>query len=175
MRSFKIYIILCLFLIQGCSINFKTNTNIIKDLPDLTLGDFKYVCADKAGIREWELRASEAKIYNSKNQVYLYNLVMTFYNESNIIKSFLSANSGFVNKDNMNLFAEGKVKILSENQAILEANKVNWDNTKKQFYSEPSEFVTLKKGNTIISGYNMVADSDLKEVTIERGKANIYR
>ncbi len=173
MRIFRIILIFSIFFIQGCSINFKTSTNTVNNLPDLTLGDFKWVYADKAGIREWELRASEAKIYNSKNQVYLYNLVMTFYNESNVIKSFLSANSGFVNQDTMNLFAEGKVKILSENQAILEANKVNWDNTKKQFYSEPDEFVTLKKGNTIISGYKMVADSELKEVTIERGKAKI--
>ncbi len=166
-------LIFCLFFIFGCSIKFKTNLNRDRDYPDLILNDFKYISAETSGKREWELRASEAKMYNTRNQVYLYNLVMTFFNESNTIKSFLSANSGFVNKDNMNLIAEGKVKILSDNKAILEANRVYWDNKKKIFYSDPDEFVTLIRGNTIISGYNMIADSELKEVTIERGKAKI--
>lgn len=164
-----------LVLVASCGVEFKTAANKNRDFPDFILGDFKYISADAAGRKEWELRAREAKMYNTKNQVYLYNLAVTFFNESNMIKSFVSANSGYVDKVTMHIFAEGKVKILSENQAILEANRVNWDNDKKIFYSDPEELVTLKRGNTVIVGYKMIADSGLKEVTIERMKANIKK
>lgn len=162
-------------LLSSCGIEFKTAANKKRDFPDFILGDFKYISADTAGNKEWELRAREAKMYNTKNQVYLYNLAVTFFNESNMVKSFVSANSGYVDKQSMNIFAEGKVKILSDNQAVLEANRVYWDNNKKLFYSEPDELVTLKRGNTVIRGYKMIADSGLKEVTIERVKANIKK
>lgn len=175
MIRFVCILISAVLLLCSCGIEFKTAANKNRDYPDFILGDFKYISADTAGNKEWELRAREAKMYNTKNQVYLYNLAITFFNESNMVKSFVSANSGYVDKQTMNIFAEGKVKILSENQAILEANRVNWDNNKKLFYSEPEELVTLKRGNTVIRGYKMIADSGLKEVTIERVKANIKK
>jgi LPS export ABC transporter protein LptC len=91
----------------GCTIEFKTGTDKNKDFPDFVLGDFKYISADESGKREWELRAREAKMYNTKNEVYLYNMAVTFFNESNYVKSFVSANSGYVDKISMNIFAQG--------------------------------------------------------------------
>lgn len=175
LKSFFFYSIILLTLIESCTINFKNPTNKNRDFPDLVLGDFKYISADINGRKEWELRASEAKMHNTKNEIYLYNMAMTFFNPNNSVKSFLSANSGYVNKENANVYAEGKVKILSENQAMLEANKVYWDNKKKIFYTDPEDLVTLRRGNTIITGYKMVADAELKEVVMERGKANIKK
>jgi LPS export ABC transporter protein LptC len=164
-----------ILILSGCTIEFKTGGDKNKDFPDFILGDFKYISADNSGKREWELRAREAKMYNVKNEVYLYNLAVTFFNESNYVKSFVSANSGYVDKVSMNIFCQGKVKILSENQATLEADQVYWDNKKKLFYSEPDELVTLRRGNTVMAGYKMVADAGLKEVTIEKVKANIKK
>ena len=162
-----------LFLFEGCAISFKSATNKNRDFPDQVLGDFKYISADAQGQKEWELRASEAKMYNSKNEVYLFNLVMTFYNWDGTVKSFLSANNGLIQMETMNVFTEGKVKILSENRSMMEANKVYWDNKKKQFYTAPEELVTLWRGNSVTRGYNMVADNELKQVTMDNPKANL--
>ncbi len=170
-----ILILIFPLLLFSCAINFKNPTNKNRDFPDFVLGDFKYVSADLTGKKEWELRASEAKMYNTKNEIYLYNLAMTFFNPNGTVKSFLAANAGYVNKDNANVYAEGKVRILSENQATLEANKVYWDNSKKLFYSDPDELVTLKRGNTIIRGYKLIADAGLKEVTLEKAKGDIKK
>jgi LPS export ABC transporter protein LptC len=164
-----------IIIVSGCTIEFKTGAEKTQDFPDFILGDFKYISADNSGKREWELRAREAKMYNVKNEVYLYNMAITFFNESNYVKSFVSANSGYVDKLTMSIFCQGKVKILSENQATLEADKVYWDNKKKLFYSQPEELVVLKRGNTVIAGYKMVADAGLKEVTIEKVRANIKK
>ena len=114
-------------------------------------------------------------MYNTKDEVFLFNLTMTFFNEYNQIKSFLSANSGYINKKTMNVFAEGKVKILGENESIMEANKVYWNNDKKLFYSEPEELVTIKRGNTVITGYKMVADKELKDVKLETVAGTIIK
>jgi len=154
-------------------LQFKNPTERSRDYPDFVLGDFKYVSADIAGQKEWELKASEAKMYNEKNEIYLYNLAMTFFNPDGSVKSFLAANGGYVNKNTANVYAEGKVKILSENQSILEANKVYWDNSKKVFYTEPDELVYLRRGNTVVKGYNLVADSELKQVTLDKTKGDI--
>lgn len=166
-------IILVFNLFSSCTLKFRSWKGKLRDYPDLVLSDFRYISADNAGRREFEIKASDALMYNSKDEVYLYNLTMTFFNENNSIKSFLSANSGYINKKTMNVFAEGKVQILSDNETTLMANKVFWENDRKQFYSEPTEKVTIKKGNSIITGYKMVADEGLKEISLESFGAGI--
>jgi LPS export ABC transporter protein LptC len=166
---------MCLLVLASCSIKFKTATTNSRDYPDFVLGDFKYISADAYGDREWELRASEAKMYNASNNAYLNNIAMTFYNSDGSIKSFLSANSGYVDKTSMNVYAEGNVKILSENETTLETEKVYWDNTKRSFYSEPNSLVTVKRGNSILRGYKMTSDEALKEVVIENVQANVKK
>ncbi len=168
-------IVILLFPLFSCTVIFKSPTGKNTDFPDLVLGDFKYESADDTGLKEWELRASEAKMYNQKKEIYLYNLAMTFFKADGTMKSFLAANGGYIDQLNSNIYAEGKVKILAENQSMLEANKVYWDNSKKLFYSDPNELVTLRRGNSVIRGYNLQADAGLKQVTLEKGAGNIKK
>jgi LPS export ABC transporter protein LptC len=171
----KLLFIILMFPFLSCTVFFKNPENKNKDFPDLVLGDFKYESADDAGVKEWELRASEAKIYDQKKEIYLYNMAMTFFNADGSMKSFLAANGGYVDQEKLNIYAEGKVKILSDNQSTLEANKVYWNNDKKLFYTDPEELVTLKRGNSVVRGYNLQADSGLKQVTLYNGKGNIKK
>jgi LPS export ABC transporter protein LptC len=168
--SFILILFLC-----SCAVIFKNPTNKNTDFPDLVLGDFKYESANEAGAKEWELRASEAKMYNVKNEIYLYNMAMTFFNSDGTVKSFLAANGGYVNKVTTDVYAEGKVKILSENQSTLEANKVYWDNKKKLFYTDPGDLVTLTRGNTVMRGYRLLADSALKQATLGEVKGKVIK
>ncbi len=164
-----------IFSLCSCAVIFKNPTNKNTEFPDLVLGDFKYESANLSGTKEWELRASEAKMYNPKNEIFLYNLAMTFFNPDGTVKSFLAANGGYVNKITTDVYAEGKVKILSDNQSTLEANKVYWDNKKKIFYTDPDDLVTLTRGNSVIRGYNLLADAGLKQVTLEKGKGKVSK
>lgn len=174
MRKISLLLMFCIVL-SSCGVSFKSATSKSRDFPDQVLGDFKYIAADVSGRKEWELRASEAKMFNTKSEIYLYNMAMTFFNYDGTVKSFLSANNGYINTENMNVYSEGKVKIFSENRSILEANKVNWDNSKKLFFSVPEEMVILKRENSVVRGYNMIADTELKEVTLDNTKGNIRK
>ncbi len=169
------WLIFMVSLLTGCGIKFKDTSHKRNELADAILSDFQYTSANIKGQREWTIKASEAKMFNDKNEIKLYNMAMTFFGADNQASSFLSANFGFVNKLSLQVYAEGNVKILSQQQAILTANKVYWDNDKKIFYTEENELVTIQRGNTIIHGYNMKTDSELKQVTIERVVADIEK
>jgi LPS export ABC transporter protein LptC len=169
-RSFLV--LLAIIFVASCDIDFQGKQER-KELPDVIMGDFQYISSDSAGKREWELKASEAKMYHAQNRIHLHNLTMTFFNERNQAESFLSANLGFVNQATLNVYAEGNVKILSDNKAVLEANKVHWNNKKQLFYSEKDELVKVTRGNTIIYGYNMEADAQLQEVTLMQVTADV--
>lgn len=162
-----------LLIIFSCGVNFKSGSLRTRDYPDQVLSDFKYISSDKRGIKEWELFANVAKSYNNKNEILLENFSIKFYHPDGNIKSFLSANKGFINISTMNVFAEGNVKIYSENKALLEANKIYWDNQKKRFFSEPNQIVTLWRNNSYVKGYNLNADTELKEVTLDNVRSEV--
>ena len=158
--------ILFLFLF-ACGVSFRSASLNDRDFPDQVLSEFKYISSDLKGRKEWELLASLAKSYNKKNEIILENLSIKFFHSDGKIKSFLSANKGFINIETMNVHAEGNVKIYAESKALLEASKVYWDNTKKKFYSESNQIVTLYRNNSYVKGYNFVADTELKEVYMD--------
>jgi len=168
-----IFIYILLILIFSCEVKFKSNITKEIEHPDIVIGEFKYVSTDQYGRKEWIIKASEAKIYNNRNEVFLYNMTMTFFNESNQVKTFVSANGGYINRFTKDVFAEGKVKIVSESQSMLEANRIYWSNDIKKFYSHPNELVLLIRKNAKIYGYNLIADFELKEATLESTEGDI--
>ncbi len=164
-----------IFILVSCGVNFKSGSLKIKDFPDQVLSDFKYISTDRKGTKEWELFANLAKSYNEKNEILLENFSIKFYHPNGIVKSFLSANKGFINTHTMNVYAEGNVKIYAENKALLETTKIYWDNEKKIFYSEPGQIVTLWRNNSYVKGYNLKADTELKEVTLDNVSSEVHQ
>lgn len=165
----KTFIIGGLFLsieliLGGCNIKLKSGKKVEGTMPDFIMGEFQYISVMN-GKKEWLLKAEEAKMYNATHETYLFNLTMTFYNPNGEVQSFLSSDTGYVNRNTKNVQAEGHVQIFAENGTVMKANRVFWDNSRKKFYTQTNEIVTLEQGNTIIQGYEMLADSALKEVT----------
>jgi LPS export ABC transporter protein LptC len=167
MRKLLILLFIVVVSQSGCTIKLKSGKKTTGTIPDFIMGDFQYTSYDNNGKREWVLKSSEAKMFDASSEIYLFNLTMTFYNPNNVIQSFLSSDEGYVNKKSKNVSASGNVKIFAENGAVLSSKKVYWDNTRKLFYTETNEQVTLEKGKTIIKGYKMKADSGLKQVQIQ--------
>jgi LPS export ABC transporter protein LptC len=166
MKKILIFTIILFVSQTGCNIKLKSGKKTTGAIPDFIMGDFQYTSYDNNGKREWVLKSSEAKMFDASSEIYLFNLTMTFYSPNNTIQSFLSSDEGYVNKKTKNVSASGNVKIFSDNGSVLSSKKVYWENTKKHFYTETNEQVTLEKGKTIIKGYKMRADSGLKEVQI---------
>jgi lipopolysaccharide assembly outer membrane protein LptD (OstA) len=70
------------------------------------------------------------------------------------------------------VIAEGNVKILASDTS-LETQRIQWDNTKKQFFSEPGVLVVVTRRGVKLQGYNLVADASLKEIRMEQINATI--
>ncbi|OHD54598.1 MAG: LPS export ABC transporter periplasmic protein LptC [Spirochaetes bacterium GWF1_51_8] len=166
MKKVSIFLTVIVILLSSCTIKLKSGKKTEGAVPDFIMGDFQYTSFSGSGKREWVLKSSEAKMFDSSSEIFLYNMTMTFYNPNNVMQSFLSSDEGYVNKKNKNVTATGNVKIFSENGAVLICKKVFWDNANRIFYSDTNEQVTLIQGKTVIKGYRMKADSGLKQVQI---------
>ncbi|MCX7881935.1 MAG: LPS export ABC transporter periplasmic protein LptC [Brevinematales bacterium] len=146
-------------------------------LPSFLLSDFQYVSVSTTGQKEWELRASEAAMYHNSDDVFIYNFTVAFYKNSNgmdVLESILSANKGQINKKTLLVIAEGRVKILAS-ETSLETERIQWDNTRKIFFSEPGVPVMVRRRGVDLKGYNLVADASLKEIRMENIDAKIQR
>lgn len=165
------YLFLLLFV--SCGIKLGRNDREKRILPSASMQDFLYVYTEKSGFREWEVKAAQATVYEDANKVYLYNLTMTFFSESNQIRSVLVANKGQVDQSAGNLIAEGEVQIFSSNRSQLLTEKLFWDQQRNIFYSETNKLVTYITPSYKIIGYDLVSDSQLENVEIDNSVGRI--
>jgi len=171
---YQIIIIFLFLFYNSCGIKLGRNDRERRNLPSATMRDFLYTYTAKTGFREWEVKSAQANIYEDSDDVYLYNLTMTFFSESNQIKSVLVANKGIVNQKEGNLMSRGEVHILSSNRSELLTEEVYWDQDREVFYSKTNKLVTFIRPRQKIIGYNMVSDSQLENVELDNsvGKIN---
>ncbi|MGL5955213.1 MAG: LPS export ABC transporter periplasmic protein LptC [Brevinema sp.] len=168
----KVFIILIIFL-TSCGIKLGRNDRSKRELPAASIQDFLYAYTEKSGFREWEVKATQAHTYENSSTIYLYNLTMTLFSESNQIKTVLVANKGNVEKDIGNLIAEGEVRIFSSNKSELQTEKVYWDQQRNLFYSETNKLVTYIRGIHKITGYDMVSDAQLENIELDNSVGQI--
>lgn len=169
----KIIFLILLFSFSSCGIKLGRNDRTKRALPAATMQDFLYAYTEKSGFREWEIKATQAHTYENSSIVYLYNLTMTLFSESNQIKTVLVANKGSVQQDIGNLIAEGEVRIFSSNQSELQTEKVYWDQQREVFFSETNKLVTYIRATHKITGYDMVADSLLENIELDNSVGQI--
>ncbi|URA09801.1 LPS export ABC transporter periplasmic protein LptC [Thermospira aquatica] len=164
------------FLVSSCGLK-EAQAEKSLGLPNFLISDFKYVAINTMGQKEWELKASEAVMYQNSDDVFIYNFRVAFYRISNgveILDSILTANKGQVNKKSLLVIAEGNVRILAS-ETSLETERIQWDNIKKLFFSEAGIPVVIQRGGTRLIGYNLVADASLKEIRMENIDAKIQQ
>ncbi|MGL4676610.1 MAG: LPS export ABC transporter periplasmic protein LptC [Brevinema sp.] len=168
----KIFIVFIIFL-TSCGIKLGRNDRNKRELPAASIQDFLYAYTEKSGFREWEVKAAQAHTYENSSIIYLYNMTMTLFSESNQIKTVLVANKGSVQQDIGNLIAEGEVRIFSSNQSELQTEKVYWEQQRNLFYSETNKLVTYIRGTHKITGYDMVSDSQLENIELDNSVGQI--
>ncbi len=161
------FLIVLLIVFTSCGIKLGRNDRNRRELPAATMQDFLYAYTKESGFREWTVKAAIANTYEKSDVVYLYNMTMTMFSESNQIKTVLIANKGSVQQDAGNLVAEGEVRIFSSNQSELQTEKIYWDQRRELFYSETNKLVTYIRGNHKITGYDMIADSQLENIELD--------
>lgn len=169
-------IVCVLLLLMACGLK-EGQPDKTLGLPSFLLSDFKYVAISTTGQKEWELKASEAVMYKDSDDVFIYNFTVAFYRLTNGVEtldSLLSANKGQINKRTLLVIAEGKVRVLAS-ETSLETERIEWDNTRKLFFSQPGVLVAVKRRGVFLQGYNLVADASLKELRMEQINATVQQ
>lgn len=164
------------FIVASCGLKEEQPERLL-GMPSFLLSDFQYVSINTSGQKEWELRASEAVMYQNSDEVYIYNFTVGFYKLSNgmsVLDSILSANKGEINKKTLRVVAEGKVKIVAS-ETSLETERIQWDNMRKLFFSDPGIAVLVRRRGVDLRGYSLVADASLKEIRMENIDAKIQQ
>ncbi len=165
--------LLCVILLASCDIKLGRNDRNKRNLPTTSMQDFLYTYTKTTGFREWEVKAAQALTYENNDVIYLYNLTMTLFSESNQIKTVLVANKGSVQQNIGNLMAEGEVRVFSSNHSELQTEKIYWDQQKELFYSETNKLVEYFREKNKVTGYNLISDSLLENVELDNSVGQI--
>ena len=135
-----------------------------EDAPDALLQGFRLISSTR-GIKQWELYAQSAQLYQKKGQAFAEQINVEYYRNNRII-STLTADKGIINTLTNDTFVDGHVELITENGAKLEASKLKWDSKSEMITSDAR--VHIYKGLDDITAVGMVADARLDNVKFVR-------
>ncbi|UCH22436.1 MAG: LPS export ABC transporter periplasmic protein LptC [Deltaproteobacteria bacterium] len=126
----------------------KEFVSLIPPKANLTIGEI-HQTATRDGIKEWELDAASAQYIDSKKQVILKDLTVTFFLKDRR-KVFLTAERGVLQSDSNNMEVAGGVVVKDENSRLI---------TEKLYYNHQNRLLLTKAPVEIIGeSYQIVAD-----------------
>ena len=130
--------------------------------PTTFFDEFRMVSTRKGKV-EWEYLAETAKIYEKKNLAKSQKIKIIYKKDNGKI-STLTAKKGILKTDTSDMLAEGDVVLISSRGVRLETQLLNWDNAKKEFFTDLP--VKLFREKDTLTGIGLKADSELKKVKI---------
>jgi len=117
--------------------------------------------------REIEIKATEISLRN--DTTYVYNFMISFFDDEGNITSELYADSGFVMEEKGIMSAYGDIKVISSTGDSLYASRLTWEESKDLIYSD-HPVVLFKKGK-IIRAQGLEADPALRHIIL---KGKVY-
>jgi len=115
------------------------------------------------GNREAVIDAARLVVFDREDSTIASDIKVDFYDDQGQYRSTLTANDGLVRQKTQQLTVWGNVVVVSDSSR-LETESLKWDPLRKLITTE--DFVRLKKGNDIVTGYGMEADNNLENVRI---------
>ena len=124
---------------------------LISSIPgeaNLSIGDI-HQTATRNGIKEWTLDAASAQYIDTKKQVVLKDLSMTFFLKDQR-KIYVTANQGILQTDSKNIEISGNVVVQNENSRLV---------TEKLYYKHQGRLLLSKVPIEITSdSYQLMAE-----------------
>jgi len=133
------------------------------ELPDQIITGFGITITDK-GVKKTEVEATEAFIYEGKDQIAARHLNVRFFSSNGEYFSQLWADSGIVNMETNDMFAVGNVVVLTNDSLRLETETLNWDERTERISTEDS--VVFYQRDKIVRGKGLYSDPGLEDVVI---------
>ncbi len=168
-RTILLGLVILVFVFGGCT-SRPPLSPAAKEIPvpQQKLEDFRLL-ATEGGVRQWELKARAAQIYEKIKKTYIQDFV-TFLYEEGELTSTLAAQRGILDMATNNMKALGNVIVTSAKGSCLETEELHYlsptGNQKGKFVTE--EFVRITEPDRITTGYGLEIDSDLENGKIKR-------
>jgi lipopolysaccharide export system protein LptC len=122
-----------------------------EDAPDALLQGFRLISSTR-GVKQWELYAQSAQLYQKKGQAFAEQINVEYYRNNRVI-STLTADKGIINTLTNDTFVDGHVEL-------------KWDSKSEMITSDAR--VHIYKGLDDITAVGMVADARLDNVKFVR-------
>lgn len=137
----------------------------MQQIPTHKSWNFSMVFMDSSRTKT-KLSAKLARVYEQRQETLLdTNVVVEFMNENSKRVAMLTADSARVDDKTRNMFAYGKVKIVSDStHTTMTTSLLMWNNQTQKLYT--TEKVHIVSPSEIIDGTGMESDQYLKNYKI---------
>jgi LPS export ABC transporter protein LptC len=133
--------------------------------PDQVTSDARIYLYNE-GRRTTDIRAERIDQYTQLDSTIAYGLNVDFYDSTGSFVSNLEADSGYIREKQNYLAVSGNVVVISADSARLETQFLTWDAARDSVVTD--SFVTITRGDDILTGYGLVTDPRLETITIKR-------
>lgn len=118
----------------------------------------------KAGVKQWRLASQRMEKFAARRPIELYDLTMDFFDQGQYY-STLTADRGRANLDAKDLFAWGRVVVVTQDGRRLETEELRYDDGRRLIHNEVFNRLTWR--GDVVTGYGLEATPDLKYVEIK--------
>lgn len=134
----------------------------IQEGADMSIGRI-HQTSTRDGKKEWSLEANSAQYSQSKKQVILENLAVTFFLEDNS-EVYLTANHGLLNTASNDIEVSGNV-VVKKDQYTLKTENLSYTNNRRLILAKSA--VTISGDSHEISADTATFDLNTKEIILE--------
>lgn len=165
-------VFLLLIFPASCSLDY-TNANLAETLssetPDIVIYGYSSVDIND-GSPSLKIQASEARIYNSKEETILQNVEFFNY-RNNSLSTQGQAKKASINMKNEDADLEGSILVESaEDDSFIKAESLHWVDKQKKLTSDANDVVTIQdKDGSRLSGAGFSADIRRNTILFNRG------
>jgi LPS export ABC transporter protein LptC len=132
--------------------------------PDALIEGLHLVSSVK-GVKQWELYARQARLYQDRKQAYADELYVQYLKKGKVI-STLTADKGIIQTDTNDTSADGHVELVAENGAKLETDHLQWEAESESI--QTNSRVHIYKGADDITAVGMTSDAKLNNLHFMR-------
>jgi LPS export ABC transporter protein LptC len=135
------------------------------DVPDQIMENSTITFTEE-GVKSAVIYAKYVAVYEKLDLKKAKDVRVDFYDKEGNHTSVLVADSGLIQEKRQNLEALGNVVVTTNEGMKLETESLKWDPQKKKIVSD--DFVKITKKESVVTGYGLEADEELKHFVIKR-------
>lgn len=160
------------FILRPANMNISVGSvSVMGTDADLKM-DRVHIVQNKQGLKNWEMWADTAKVYQKKDYTQLENIRLRFYPKNGKIMN-VTADKGQMENESRNMHLQGNVLILSQDGLSLRTESLRFHPKEKRIHTE--EKIVVEGKSFRLTGVGLHGRTDLGEYSLkEKVKAVLH-